>query len=139
MERVKIGIVVLFAAALTGCGGFTQGKPAAERAVAHFHDLFNQGKLEGIWNQADPSFRNASTRKKYDDFMGAVQRKLGKVTSSSNAGWKVQSFNMKTRVLMNQNTVFDQGRGTESFTFALDGTNAVLMGYNIQSMDLITK
>ena len=30
-------------------------------------------------------------------------------------------------------------QGTESFAFTLNGTNAVLAGYNIQSMDLITK
>ncbi|MGH7972148.1 MAG: hypothetical protein ACREIC_25825 [Limisphaerales bacterium] len=40
---------------------------------------------------------------------------------------------------MSQKTLFEKGEGTESFTFALDGTNAVLVGYNIQSMDLITK
>jgi len=40
---------------------------------------------------------------------------------------------------MTQKTVFENGQSTESFTFAIDGTNAVLLGYNIQSMDLITK
>jgi hypothetical protein len=40
---------------------------------------------------------------------------------------------------MTQQTVFEHGQGTESFTFALAGTNAVLVAYNIQSMDLITK
>ena len=63
----------------------------------------------------------ASTKQKYDDFMGAVQRKLGKVTSSSNATWNVQSFNMKTSVVMTQKTIFEHGQGTESFTFELDG------------------
>jgi hypothetical protein len=51
----------------------------------------------------------------------------------------VNSFNLETTVYMTQNTVFEHGQGTESFTFAMDGTNAILFGYNIQSMDLITK
>ena len=139
MKTLKISLVLLFATALFGCGGFTNGKPAAEKAVAHFHDLYNQGKLQDIWNQADPKFRSASTQPKYDDFMGAVQRKLGKVTSTSNTGWRVQSFNLKTMVFMSQKTIFENGEGAESFTFTLDGTNALLVGYNIQSMDLITK
>src|SRR5690242_16681723 len=44
MESLKICIVRLVAAGLLGCGGFTHGKPAAERAIAHFHDLYNEGK-----------------------------------------------------------------------------------------------
>jgi len=71
--------------------------------------------------------------------MGAVQRKLGKVTSTSNAGWTVNSYNLTTTVLMTQKTVFEKGEGTESITFEMDGEKAVLLGYNIQSMDLITK
>ena len=124
---------------LVGCGGFVKGKPAAERAIAQFHDSFSQGKLEDIWNGADPQFRTASTRQKYDDFMGAVQRKLGKVTSTSNTGWNIKTFNFKTTVYMVQETAFEKGQGTESFTFGINGTNAVLVGYNIQSMDLIIK
>ena len=139
MRIIRAAWVLFFAVALSGCGGFTQGKPAAEQAIAHFHDLYNEGKLNDIWEKADSQFRNASTKQKYDDFMGAVHRKLGKVTSTSNTGWKVQSFNLKTTVLMSQNTTFENGQGTESFTFMVNGTNAILVGYNIQSTDLITK
>src|SRR5215471_4666202 len=127
MRIIRLAFVLLFAAALSGCGGFTTGKPAAEKAIAHFHDLYNEGKTEDIWEQADPKFRSASTKQKHGDFIGAVQRKLGKVTSTSNAGWRVQSFNLQTMVFMNQNTAFENGQGTESFSFVLNGTNAVLV------------
>jgi len=130
---------MLMAAVLAGCGGVIKGKPAAQRAVVEFHDLFNQGKFDEIWKDADPKFRDASTRQKYDEFIGAVSRKLGKVTSTSNAGWNIKSVNFKTTIVMTQKTVFENGGGTEIFTFALDGTNAVLLCWNVQSMDLITK
>jgi len=130
---------VFFAAALVGCGGFIKAKPAAEKAVARFHESYNQGKLDDIWNGSDAKFRTAVTRQKYDEFLGAVHRKLGKVTSTSSVGWNVKSFNLRTTVFMTQKTIFENGQGTESFTFTMNGTNAVLVGYNIQSMDLITK
>ena len=135
----RLTLTILTAGLLLGCGGMTKGKPASEKAIVHFHDLYNQGKLDDIWKESDQKFRTASTKQKYDDFMGAVQRKLGKVTATSNTGWNVQTFNLKTTVYMTQQTIFENGQGTESFTFAIDGTNAVLVGYNIQSMDLITK
>jgi Protein of unknown function (DUF4019) len=139
MGSLKICIFALAAVGLFGCGGMIKGKPAAERAIAHFHNLYNEGKVDEIWTDADPGFRSASTKEKYEALMAAVQRKLGKVVSSSNSIWNVRSFNMKTTVLMNQDTKFENGQGIESFTFAVNGTNAVLVGYNIQSADLITK
>jgi hypothetical protein len=92
LKASKVSLLIFLAALLTGCGGFTKGKPAAGKAIAQFHQLFNEGKLEDIWNSADPQFRAAATKPKYDEFMGAVERKLGKVTSTSNTGWRVQSF-----------------------------------------------
>lgn len=131
--------MMVLAAALIGCGGLTEGKATGEKGISKFHMLYNDGKLDEIWKDADTAFRAASTKPKYDEFLGAVQRKLGKVTSTVNSGWRVNSFNLQTIVLMTQNTVFEHGQGTESFTFQVKGTNAVLLGYNIQSMDLITK
>jgi hypothetical protein len=137
---MKTKLTVAFAVLLlTGCEGLTKGKAASEAAIDHFHKLYSKGKLDDIWKEAHPKFRTASKKDKYDEFMGAVQRKLGKVTSTSNAGWTVNSYNLTTTVLMTQKTVFENGEGTESFTFEMDGKKAVLLGYNIQSMDLITK
>lgn len=128
--------LVLFAA---GCGGLTKGKAAAENSIARFHQQYNDEKLDDIWKEAHVKFRSASKKEQFDELMSAVLRKLGKVKSTSNAGWRVNSYNFTTTVLMTQKTVFEKGEGAESFTFEMDGDKAVLVGYNIQSMDLITK
>src|SRR5438105_417639 len=99
-------IAFLCAVLFVGCGGFTKGKPAAERAVVQFHNLYNEGKLDDIWKEANQQFRTASPKEKYNEFMGAVQRKLGKVTGTTNAGWNVKSFNLKTTVYLTQQTAF---------------------------------
>ena len=130
---------MFFAIVLAGCGRLTKGKAAGEYAITHFHDLYNEGESEVIWKHADPEFRIAASRQKFDDFMSAVQGKLGKVSSSTNDGWNLISLNLKTTVHMRQQTTFEKGQGTESFTFVVDGTNAALVAYNIQSMDLITR
>jgi hypothetical protein len=139
MKRIQTAFLILLGVILAGCGGFTKGKPAAEKELAHFHDQYNEGKFEEIWKGADPAFRAAAAREKYDALMKAMQSKLGKVSATENQGWNVRTFNLKTQVFMKQQTTFEKGQGTESFTFAIDGTNAVLVGYNIQSLDLMTK
>ena len=138
MKTLKAA-VILVATALSGCQGLTEGKASSEKAIAHYHALYNMGNLEQIWRESDAEFRNASPRTNFDELLGAERRKLGNVVSTSNSGWNVQSFNLKTRVSMTQDTVFEHGKGTEAFTFKIDGTNALLVGYNIQSLDLMTK
>jgi hypothetical protein len=139
LKTLKLALVLFAVMALISCGGFANGKAASEKAIVLFHELYNQGKLEDIWIGADPKFRATATKQKFDELMDAVQRKLGKVTATSNTTWNVKNVNLQTTVLMTQATVFENGQGTESFTFTMNGTNAVLLGYNIQSMDLITK
>lgn len=131
--------MLTFFVTVVGCGGLVNGKGAAEDAIARFHASYNENKLDEIWQNASPKFRDALSKKKYDEFIGAVRRKLGKVKSSSSAGWNVRSINGNTTAVMTQKTIFENGKGTEKFTFAVDGDDAVLVGYNIQSMDLIAK
>jgi hypothetical protein len=136
---VAFGLIVGLVLFVSGCGGLTKGKPAAEAAIGRFHQQMNEGRFEEIWNEAHEKFRGASSKEKYLEFMSAIERKLGKVQSSKNAGWKVNTVNFTTVVLMNQSTTFEKGSGTETFTFEMKGENALLVGYNIQSMDLIIK
>jgi hypothetical protein len=132
-------LLVLITVILGACGRLSQAKARGEKAVANFHALYNQGKFEDIWKDADPGFQTPTTKLKYEDLMQAMQRKLGQVLSTSNISWRVQSFNMKTSVLLSQTTTFEHGQGTEAIIFALNGTNAMLVQYNIQSVDMMTK
>lgn len=125
--------------ALAGCSDITKGKSASEAAIARFHELYNEGRFGEIWDEAHPKLRAGSNEEKYTEFMEAVRRKLGSVTSTANNGWKVNKKNLTTMVMMAQKTVFENGEGTESFVFQMEGEKALLLGYNIQSMDLITK
>lgn len=116
-----------------------KGKQAAEQSVADFHKLYNEGKLADIYAASHAKLKRASKEKDFLDFVGAVQRKLGKVTQTSNAGFNVRTFNLTTTVVLSQNTSFESGAGTETFTFEMTDEKAVLVGYNINSKDLILK
>jgi len=116
-----------------------KGKKAAEQGVADFHKICNEGKFAEIYAAGHSTFKSATKEKEFLDFVGAVQRKLGKVTQTSNVGFNVRTFNFTTMVVLTQSTTFEQGTGTETFTFEMDGDKAVLLGYNINSKDLILK
>ncbi len=124
---------------LDGCGRLTQVKTTGEKAITNFHALYNQGRIQKIWKDADPRFRTATTMLKYEELMKAIQRKLGEELSTSNISWQVQSYNMETLIRFSQATTYQHGEGMEFFTFAVKGTNSMLTDYNIQSADLMIR
>ena len=134
-------LLLLFAVALStgGCGGMIKGKKAADQSVALFHQLYNEGKLKEIYDSSHSKLKAATPEKEFIDFLSVVQRKLGKVTKTANAGFNVGTFNFTTNVVLNQNTSFEQGTATEIFSFEMNGDKAILVAYNINSKDLILK
>jgi hypothetical protein len=139
MKKLSLLLTLCIALFAPGCGGMFNGKKAAEQSVADFHKLYNDGNLTAIYSAGHSKLKGAATEKEFLEFVGAVQRKLGKVTQASNVGFNVRTFNLTTTVVLNEKTTFEQGTGTETFTFQMEGDKAVLVGYNISSKDLILK
>ena len=78
----------------------------------------------------------------FTEFLTAVHRKLGLVTSTTNKGWEVNTnlsidAGSRTVVVMEQETRFDHGTGLETFSFFIEDGKALLVGYQINSRDLI--
>lgn len=139
MKTISLFLVLSVALFASGCGGMFKGKKAAEQSVADFHKLYNDGKLSDIYSAGHSKFKGATTEKQFLEFLGAVQRKLGKVTQTTETAFNVGTFNFTTTVVLTQATTFQQGTGTEVFTFQMENAKAVLVGYNINSKDLILK
>lgn len=124
---------------LTGCSDMRKAKSLADPQIDVFHKLLNEEKYAEIYSTSDPLFQKSSPEPKVTEFLSAVHRKLGKVTSTSNTTWNVNTYNATTRIVLIQSTVFEQGSGTETFTFLISDPDAKLLGYNISSSELITK
>jgi hypothetical protein len=139
MKNISLFFILCVALLTSGCGAMLKGKKAAEQSVVEFHKLYNDGKWAEIYSAANSEFKSATTEEQFGEFMDAVQRKLGKVTKTSQAGFNIRTFNMATTVVLNQNTTFEQGTGMEVFTFAMIGDQAVLVGYDNNSKELILK
>jgi hypothetical protein len=139
MTTFRVALVLLLGAlAAMGCRDAMKTK-ASEEAIAHFHEQYNASGTDGIWSEADEKPRNATSRQTFDALIGAMHTKLGNVVSTSNAGRRTGNFNLTTTVSMTRKTTFEKGEDTESFAFQIEKGKSVLVGYNIQSMDLITK
>ena len=137
MNKILCMGVILIAAFLSGCGNMMKGKAAAESQVSVFHERFNAENLWAIVAAAHSDMLKASPATQVTNFIGVVRRKLGKVTDSQEQSWKMNTFNGATTVVLVQNTTFEQGKGRETFTFRVQQDKANLLGYDINSQDLI--
>ncbi len=137
-----IAALLLATATLGGgctCAGFTQGKEDADRAVSEFHERFNQGQFDAIWEASGDELKRASSRQDFTALLSAVRRKLGDVTASTGRGWNIRSSNLTTYVTLQWETTFATGKAVESFRFVVKDGRATLIGYDISSNDLIVR
>ena len=124
--------------ALAGCGGTFHGKETAASAMDEFHDRFNAGEYDKIYDTADADFQGKTTRAEFLKFMEAIHRKLGNYKACDSQGWNVNTFNADTSVSLRYKTTFEKGAADEDFQFRVAGTRATLRGYHINSTKLIT-
>ena len=125
------------AAMLAGCGVKESFKVASQE-VAQFHAALDAGKWQGLWAEASPELRNATTRNKFGRLLDAVHSKLGKVTASEQVGWNANATTGGTYLTLTMRTTFEKGSGTERFVYRKDDEGKPkLVAYNIQSQDMM--
>jgi len=113
-------------------------KAKAEAAMETFHEQLSAGDFDAIWQTTDDTFRKVTPRPDFEKVEAAIQRKLGRVVRTTDAGWRMQTFNFKSSIVLQQKTEFEHGSGKETFTFVIHGDEVKLAGYYINSMELVT-
>jgi hypothetical protein len=123
---------------LSGCGDTIHGKAVAESQVGVFHAKLNAEQFEEIYSSAGKELQQVASKGKTIKLFSTIERRLGKVRKSTTVNWKVNTFNFVTTVVLFEKTEFEHGDGDETFTFRVDGETAVLVGYYINSMDMLS-
>ena len=132
---------LLIFALLVACTSIAQ-KGAAEAAVNQFHDRLDAASYDQIYDGSDDRFKATATREQFAKVLTAIHDKLGKVTASKQTNFSAQDragTDVGSYVQLVYDTQFASGRGTETFTWRVDGGQVRLYSYNINSADLITR
>lgn len=125
--------------ALTASCSLTKGKEQAERAVEKFHQQFNAGQYQEIYQQSDDKLKEAVTEAEFVQLLEAIRRKLGTAGNSTQTGWRVNVTTMGTIATVGYDIQFSEGKGVEQFSFLINGDQANLLRYDVNSPLLITK
>lgn len=117
-----------------------KAKSLAEAGVAAFHAQYDAGQTESIYDESGPGMKSALSKPDFVAFLEAVHKKLGNYKSSKETSWKVDTKNFSaTNVVLREETTFELGHGTETFTFAFADGAVKLQGYYINSKELVLK
>ena len=130
---------LLVSAVVSSCNP-VHNKTLAERGVTEFQSRLDSAQFHTIYVEADESIRKSNNEAEFTTFLRSVHEKLGNVRKS-----KLQTFNMgwSTGVGVSATvlyvTDFADGQASETFVWRFIDSNAVLLGYHIDSNALVTK
>lgn len=134
----RLGIVFLF---LTGLvlwrldvrfSRSGEDEKQAMEMVKLFHERMNAGHFDEIYDDAHPAFRQAESRQEWLRHMNEAREDLGLYRLR-----RFQTLNMiigpPVQVRVQYGATFEQGDGTEQFSFAKNGDKLQLLEYGIMS------
>lgn len=136
MRRILLMVLFLGLAACNPAN-MAADVAASGKAVDAFHADANAGKFDDIYFASSDEMQHSTDVTEFEDFLGAVQRKLGKAGKTVQQGWQVNAVNGRTLTVLNVQTTYEKGRAVETFTFKSSPKGPVLVGYNIQSPALV--
>jgi hypothetical protein len=125
--------LVCFGLWCAGCASLNQSIANQNEVVAQLHERFNTGNFEAIWLSAHPRSQGEIDKAKFAQYLRTVKEKLGKAVSTANSERCFSTANQKTLVFLVQQTAFEKGRAIETITVQMEGDQAILVAYNVQS------
>ncbi len=133
-------ILALIAAVLVGLSGcsLSQDKATAEAGVARFRQMLDAGRYQEIYRTSGPEFRQTGSEEAGAGFLRSVHDRLGIVRNARQTGWRLNFNSGGSVAVLNYETEFERGRGTEEFVFRLADGQSTLIGYHINSNELRT-
>jgi hypothetical protein len=124
----SLGLAV--ALALAGCSAAKNAK-VAEAEVDRFHQHWNAGDFQAVFDEAHMEFRAAQPAAAMIATMQTVKKNYGDLKSSKKRSWGFNSNNGVTDIKLSYDSVFARGAAVETFLYRMTGEKALLVSYDI--------
>jgi hypothetical protein len=135
-SRMVRWLLLLLTVIVAGCDSSDEGRLAAEEGVKHFHAMLNDEKYVDIYQATSPKLKEVTSEGEMIGLLKTVHIKLGNVSSSKTSQGRTVSHLMGTEIVLIQNTEFESGGATETFTFTYQNKKLWLVGYKVDSPDI---
>jgi hypothetical protein len=132
-------LVIALSAMLAACG-LKESYNVSGAEAAKFHAALSAGQYDAIWKSAAPELQKRTDQASFPALLGAIVRKLGKVTEAKQTNWFANNNNGVSTVTMKFDTTFEHGSAKETVTFLwVTNDSLKLSDYAIDSPDMLIK
>jgi hypothetical protein len=136
-NRIRQLCAFLAAVLLTGCSSGAD-VAAARSGIARFREMMEAQQLHQIYEEASDELKKTIQEQQFVRLLTAFRGKLGSVTSTEDRASRVTFRPTGTLVELSFKTEFEKGSGTETFAYSIIQGSASLVGYRVDSPDLVT-
>ncbi len=117
---------------VVGCNP-VKSTATAKAGLADFHKLYDAKDYETIYATAHADLQNSQPKEDLITFLRNMRERTGPVKSTRQVSWNANSYNLQTEIVLTQETEFENGPGTETFTFRIKDDQAYLRGWFLRS------
>jgi hypothetical protein len=131
-------VAAVLALSLISCG-LSKNTKQAEAQVDRFHQHWNEGDFQAVFNEAHMNFRAAQSASDLLTTMLAVKKNYGELKSSKRRSWGFNKNNGVTDIKLSYDSAYDRGSAVEEFVYRMTGDRALLLSYDIASPETAAK
>ncbi|MBV7260165.1 hypothetical protein [Erythrobacter crassostreae] len=131
----RVLLAVFGAFALAACNPM-ENLEQSEARIAQYEKAYSSGNSDALWRLSGEKLREVTPREDFDNLVTVFSSRLGKIESSERSSFNVNSNNGVTQTVIVMNTEFEQGQGTQTYTFFGNGEDMQLVGWNVDSARL---
>jgi len=111
--------------------------PAAESGISAFHADLNAGNFQKIYHNGGAELKTATTSETFGKILNAVHLKLGLFKNGKSVGWNDNATTNGRYVTINYEAAYQKGQAQENFVYRVNGKQAALVGYHVNSDALL--
>jgi len=133
MRRTVFATLAPLAAfALAACNPM-ENLSEAEDQIDRFHTHYDFGEFQDMYQMTSPAFRKASSPEDFKKLADVITARLGSIKSTERVNFNVNTTPAGTQTIITMQTIFEQGNGSEVFTFAGNGEDMKIQGWTVNS------
>jgi hypothetical protein len=137
MNKIRRLCAFLAVALVAGCSS-SADVATARMGIARFRELMEAQQFHQIYEEASDELKKKTQEQQFVRVLTAFRGKLGGVRVTEDNAMRVTFRPSGTLVELAFKTEFERGSGIETFAYNVVQGSAWLVGYRVDSADLVT-
>ena len=136
IRATAFAFTALAGLALSGCNPIANLEEAEEQ-IDRYQAHYSAHELGNMYAMTGKKFRETSSLGEFEEFVTLIDGRLGEIVTTQRVNFNVKSTPGGTTTSVVMQTNFEQGDGTETYTFSGSGEDMRLEGWNVNSNRLM--